>query len=128
MAQCPSESRADKIVLLEAPSRLILKTSMDEDPPGNLFQCFIHYLQSEEKYQLMGKTPKLSSQSLCYWTTGTCIRPTENLSMKKTLLLIQRFSGISGLCTIGTGKSRFKPKNLKDDLLITAFYWHLAGV
>lgn len=33
--------------------------------------------------------------------------------MEKNLLLIQKFSGISSLCIIGTGKSRFQPKIYK---------------
>lgn len=104
----PSESRADKVVLLEATSRQILKSTTDEDPLGNLFQCFTHYLHSEEKYQLMGKAhkhrPVLSVPQ---------VKPTKNHLMKKNLLPIHKFSGISGLCIIGTGKWRFQPKIYK---------------
>lgn len=85
--QPPLESRADKVVLLKATSRLDLKTSTDENPLDKLFQCFTHYLQSEEKYQLMGKNPsiRLSSQSLNnvdYWNLHkTNLKPLDEKNL-----------------------------------------------
>lgn len=61
------------------------------------------------------KTPsiRLSSQSLKYVDCWNLHKTNCNLLMEKTLLLIQRFSGISGLCIIGTGESKFQPKIYK---------------